>query len=77
MYDEEEFAEDEQSRETLGSALATEFGGEAVGGAFELLLDTETALVVGVLAILTLGVYILVRFILESFSGGPPQSLFG
>jgi uncharacterized membrane protein len=77
MYDEEKFAQIEQSQESLGRALAAEFGGEVISGLFELLLDTEVALVCGVVALLILGVWVIIRLILEGFSGGPPQSLFG
>jgi len=50
--------------------------GKFIYGALELLLDPET-IVFGLLAFLVLGVYVIVRLILETFSGGPPQSLFG
>ena len=66
MYDEEKFAQLEQSPSR----------GEFIYGAFELLLDPET-IVFGVLAFFVMGVYAVVRLILEGFSGGPPQGLIG
>ena len=68
MYDEEKFAQLEQSP---GRSR-----GEFIYGAFELLLDPET-IVFGVLAFFVMGVYAVVRLILEGFSGGPPQGLSG
>jgi hypothetical protein len=50
--------------------------GEFIYGAFEFLLEPET-IVFGLLALFVLGVYAIVRLILETFFGGPPQSRFG
>lgn len=55
MYDEDKFAQLEQSPESSR--------GEFIYGAFELLLDLET-IVFGVLALFVMGVYAVVRLIL-------------
>jgi len=68
MYDEEKFAQLEQPQKSSRS--------EFIYGASELLLDPET-FVLGLLAFFVLGVYAIIRVVLEVFSGGPPQNLFG
>ena len=75
MYDEEKFAQLEQSRKaTIGDVFDL---GDVIGGAFEFVSDPGGSLICVAAIFLIFGVWSLIKMIFEGFSGGPPQSLFG
>jgi len=75
MYDEEKFAQLEQSRKaTIGDVFDL---GDVIGGALEFVSDPGGSLICVAAIFLIFGVWSLIKMIFEGFSGGPPQSLFG
>jgi len=75
MYDEEKFAQLEQSRKaTIGDVFDL---GDVIGGALEFVSDPGGSLICVAAIFLIFGVWSLIKMIFEGFSGGSPQSLFG
>jgi len=75
MYDEEKFAQLEQSRKaTIGDVFDL---GYVIGGALEFVSDPGGSLICVAAIFLIFGVWSLIKMIFEGFSGGSPQSLFG
>ena len=75
MYDEEKFARLEQSRKTT---IADVFDfGDIIYGALEFVSDPGGSVICVAALFLIFGVWFLIKMIMEAFSGGPPQSLFG
>jgi hypothetical protein len=76
MYDEEKFAQLEQSAEKATIANVVDLG-DVVGGVLEFVSDPGGSVFCAVVIFLVLGVWFLIKLILESFSGGPSQGLLG
>lgn len=75
MYDEEKFARLEQSRK---ATIADVFDfGDIIYGALEFVSDPGGSVICVAALFLIFGVWFLIKMIMEVFSGGPPQSLFG